>query len=34
MYRSPRQRPVKMGPVDQGPESLVAERKFLEGRGP
>lgn len=28
----PRQRPVKMGPVDQGPESIVAERKFLEGR--
>src|SRR6187200_146712 len=28
----PRQRPVKGGPVDQGPESIVAERKFLEGR--
>jgi hypothetical protein len=29
---SPRQRPVKMGPVEQGPGSLTAARKFLEGR--
>jgi len=29
---SPRQRPVKMGPVDTGPQSLKAARDFLEGR--
>jgi hypothetical protein len=29
---APRQRPVRMGPVDEGPESLTAARKFLEGR--
>jgi hypothetical protein len=28
----PRQRPVEMGPVDQGPGTLTAGRKFLEGR--
>jgi hypothetical protein len=28
----PRQRAVKMGPVDEGKGSLVAARKFLEGR--
>jgi hypothetical protein len=28
----PRQRPVKGGDVDTGPESLTAARKFLEGR--
>jgi hypothetical protein len=28
----PRQRPVKGGPVDEGPGSLTAARKFLEGR--
>ena len=28
----PRQRPVKGGPVDEGPESITAARKFLEGR--
>jgi len=28
----PRQRPVKGGDVDAGPESLTAARKFLEGR--
>jgi len=29
---APRQRPVKGGDVDQGPESITAARKFLEGR--
>jgi hypothetical protein len=29
---SPRQRPVKMGPVDTGAGSLTAARKYLEGR--
>jgi hypothetical protein len=29
---APRQRPVEMGPVDTGPESLTAARKFLQGR--
>jgi hypothetical protein len=29
---SPRQRPVEMGPVDTGPGTLTAARKFLEGR--
>ena len=29
---APRQRPVKGGPVDEGPESITAARKFLEGR--
>jgi hypothetical protein len=29
---APRQRPVQAGPVDEGPESLTAARKFLEGR--
>jgi hypothetical protein len=29
---APRQRPVKGGDVDQGPESLTAARKFLQGR--
>jgi len=29
---APRQRPVQGGPVDQGPESITAARKFLEGR--
>ena len=28
----PRQRPVKMGPVDTGAGSLTAARKYLEGR--
>ena len=28
----PRQRPVEGGPVDKGPESITAARKFLEGR--
>src|ERR1700752_4137225 len=28
----PRQRPVKGGDVNTGPESLTAARKFLEGR--
>jgi hypothetical protein len=28
----PRQRPVKMGPVDEGPGTLAAARKYLEGR--
>jgi hypothetical protein len=28
----PRQRPVKGGPVDEGPGSITAARKFLEGR--
>jgi hypothetical protein len=28
----PRERPVRMGPVDEGPGSLTAARKFLEGR--
>lgn len=28
----PRQRPVKGGDVNQGPESITAARKFLEGR--
>jgi hypothetical protein len=28
----PRQRPVAMGPVDQGAGSLAAARQFLEGR--
>ena len=28
----PRERPVKMGPVDEGPGSLTAARKFLQGR--
>jgi hypothetical protein len=29
---APRQRPVKLGPVDEGPGSLVEARKYLEGR--
>ena len=29
---APRQRPVKGGDVNEGPESLTAARKFLEGR--
>jgi hypothetical protein len=29
---SPRQRPVKMGPVDEGKGSINAARKYLEGR--
>jgi hypothetical protein len=29
---APRQRPVKMGPVDEGPGSLKAARQYLEGR--
>jgi hypothetical protein len=29
---APRQRPVEMGPVEQGAGSLTAARKFLEGR--
>jgi hypothetical protein len=28
----PRQRPVEGGPVDQGPGSVTAARKYLEGR--
>ena len=28
---APRQRPVKGGPVDQGPQTLTAARKYLEG---
>jgi hypothetical protein len=31
-HSSPRQRPVKMGPVDEGAGTLVAARKYLEGR--
>lgn len=31
-HASPRQRPVRMGPVDTGPGSLEAERKRFEGR--
>jgi len=29
---SPRQRPISAGPVDTGPGTLTAARKFLEGR--
>jgi hypothetical protein len=29
---APRERPVRMGPVDQGPNTLAAARKYLEGR--
>ncbi|HSC27735.1 MAG TPA: hypothetical protein VLD67_10705 [Vicinamibacterales bacterium] len=29
---APRERPVRMGPVDTGPGTLAAARKFLEGR--
>jgi hypothetical protein len=29
---SPRQRPVELGPVDTGPGTLAAARKYLEGR--
>jgi hypothetical protein len=29
---APRQRPVKMGPVDEGKGSLTAARQYLEGR--
>lgn len=29
---APRERPIEMGPVDQGQGSLVAARKYLEGR--
>jgi hypothetical protein len=29
---APRQRPVKLGPVDTGPGSLAAARQYLEGR--
>jgi hypothetical protein len=29
---APRQRPVKMGPVDEGGGTLAAARKYLEGR--
>lgn len=29
---APRQRPVEMGPVDTGPQTLTSARKFLEGR--
>jgi hypothetical protein len=29
---SPRQRPVKMGPVDEGKGTVTAARKYLEGR--
>jgi len=29
---APSQRPVKLGPVDEGRGSIVAARKFLEGR--
>jgi hypothetical protein len=29
---APSQRPVKLGPVNEGPGSIVAARKFLEGR--
>lgn len=28
---APRQRPVEMGPVDTGPQTLTAARKYLEG---
>ena len=28
---APSQRPVKGGPVDQGPQTLTAARKYLEG---
>ena len=31
-HGSPSQRPVKLGPVDEGAGSLVAARTFLEGR--
>jgi hypothetical protein len=30
--KAPRQRPVEGGPVDTGPGTLTAARKFLEGR--
>jgi hypothetical protein len=29
---SPSQRPVKMSPVDEGPKTLTAARKYLQGR--
>lgn len=29
---SPRERPIKMGPVDTGPGTLTSARKYLEGR--
>ena len=29
---APRQRPIKAGPVDTGPQTLTAARNFLEGR--
>jgi hypothetical protein len=29
---APRERPIPLGPVDQGPGSLTAARKYLEGR--
>ena len=29
---APRERPVKMGPVDKGPGTLAAARSYLEGR--
>jgi hypothetical protein len=31
-HAAPRQRPVKMGPVDTGAGTLTAARKYLEGR--
>ncbi len=31
-HSAPRQRPIKAGPVDTGPQTLTAARNFLEGR--
>jgi len=31
-HGAPRQKPVKAGPVDTGPQTLTAARTFLEGR--
>jgi len=31
-HGAPRQKPIKAGPVDTGPQTLTAARNFLEGR--
>lgn len=31
-HGAPRQKPIKAGPVDTGPQTLTAARSFLEGR--
>ena len=31
-HGAPRQKPIKAGPVDTGPQTLTAARTFLEGR--